>query len=190
MHSRLTTLFPSLVPLLLLLSLFILIPSCCHAEEPPTHSLTTSSPQALLFDPPSGWHHAEKPGDSPYVKLFIVGTGKKNYPPSINLCIEPYSGSLTDYMKRVQKINQEEGGTWKDLGSLQTPAGKGNLSQLDVLTQFGTVRMLHFILVDNGHAYILTAAALREEFPLNYKDFFTAIRSLRFGSVPPSVTSP
>lgn len=161
----------SLFFLSLLLLTSILTP-CSGAEE------------ALLFDPPNGWHQAENPDNSPYLKLFIVGTGKKGYPPSINICIEPFRGTLQDYMKLVQKINKEEGGVWKDLGAFETPAGKGDLSQLDVQTQFGLLRMLHFILVANEHAYIFTATARREEFAANYKDFFASLRSLRFGKLP------
>lgn len=163
-------LFP-LLPLLLLL--LTSSPSLCRGAE-----------EALLFDPPSGWHQAENPDDSPYLKLFIVGTGKKGYPPSINICIEPFRGTLPEYMKLVQKINQKEGGVWKDLGAFETPAGKGNLSQLDITTQFGPLRMLHFILVDHEHAYIFTATARREEFAAHYKDFFASLRSLRFGTLP------
>lgn len=173
-------------------SLLLLCLSCSHQvavkdvepiiyQEAPPQSIT--QPQALLFDPPAGWYHAEKP-DSPYVKLFIVGTGQKGYPPSINLCIEPFKGSLQEYLKIVQKINQEEGGIWKDLGSCQTPAGKGDLSQLDVMTPYGALRMLHFIMADGDNTYIFTATARRDEFFLYYKDFFTAIQSLRFGSLP------
>lgn len=174
--------FHLLSSLLLLLGLSVSSPSFCYGA--PSLPESASPVEALLFDAPTGWRHAETPADSPYVKIFIVGTGKKGYPPSINLCIEPFSGSLQEYIKRVQKINQEEGGTWKDLGAFQTPAGKGDLSQLDLITQFGPVRMLHFILVDKGHAYIFTAAARRDEFSLYYKEFFAAIRSLRFGELP------
>lgn len=152
-------------------------------QTEPEAQPVTEMPEALLFDPPAGWQHAEKP-ESPYVKFFIVGTGKKGYPPSINLCIEPFKGTLPEYLKIVQEINQEEGGTWKDLGSCQTPAGKGDLSQLDIVTQYGALRMLHFIMVDKGYTYILTATARRDEFSFYYKDFFAAIHSLRFGALP------
>lgn len=146
----------------------------CHA----------AAAEALLFDPPSGWHQAENPDESPYLKLFIVGTGKRGYPPSINICIEPFRGTLPEYLKLVQKINKEEGGVWKDLGAFETAAGKGDLSQLDIKTPFGPLRMLHYILVDHQHAYIFTATARREEFAANYKDFFASLRSLRFGKLP------
>jgi hypothetical protein len=44
------------------------------------------------------------------------------------------------------------------------------------------VRLLQLILLKNGHAYILTAAALKEDFPDYYKVFQTAFRSLTLTS--------
>ncbi len=52
--------------------------------------------------------------------------------------------------------------------------------QLDTKTEWGNVRMMHVMLVKNGTVYILTAAALQEEFPEFYKDFFNAMKTLRF----------
>jgi hypothetical protein len=46
-------------------------------------------------------------------------------------------------------------------------------------TQWGRVKMMHVILLKKGVIYILTAAALLEEFPKFYKDFFNSLRSLR-----------
>lgn len=76
-------------------------------------------------------------------------------------------------------MNAAKGYEWKDLGTIQTQAGTGNLSQADTKTQWGNVRLMHVILIKNGNIYILTASALKEEFSIFYNEFFAAMRSLR-----------
>lgn len=141
-------------------------------------AIDTKSPGAVYFTPPEGWRQAEAKSLSPNVKIMVVGKGKGEFPPSINLAVEPYKGTLKDYLKIVKSINAAKGGDWKDLGKIRTDAGEGSLSQLDTKMQWGDVRMLHTIVSKNNTIYIMTAAALREEFPAYYKQFFDAMRSL------------
>ena len=135
---------------------------------------------SLQFTPPQGWRYADSTQLPQSVKLMVVGKGAHYFPPSINLGMEQYSGTLKDYLKRVKEINKAEGNVWKDLGSIQTPAGLGSLSQADRKTEWGEVRMLHLILSKEGVIYILNASALKEEFPRFYQDFFAAFQSLHF----------
>lgn len=140
--------------------------------------LNTSTPGAVYFTPPAGWRQADSTTISPTIKILVVGKGKKDFPPSINLAVEPYKGTLNDYLKLVKKINLSKGGSWKDLGKIQTEAGEGSLSQLDTKTAWGNTRMLHTIVLRDNTIYIMTAAALQEEFSSYYKSFFDSMRSL------------
>ncbi len=179
------------VSLLLLLGGSLLSASWAHSTPvaPPPETLTAPSTEiseeveALLFTPPQGWGSAD-PKDLPgSVKVMVVGSGSDTFPPSINLGMESYKGTTKDYLKIVKAINESQNAEWKNLGALHTEAGKANLSQVDMQTNWGTVRLMHVILVKQGYAYIMTAAALRDEFPRFYSDFFKAMRSLRFGKV-------
>jgi hypothetical protein len=137
---------------------------------------------AVIFTPPSGWHLADPKSLPPSVKVMVVGKGEREFPPSINLGTEKYSGTLKQYLKRIKEINDSQGAVWKDLGKIRTQAGEASLSQVDTQTQWGNVRMMHAILKKEDMVYILTAASLKEEFPKHYKYFFNSLRSLRFNA--------
>ncbi len=140
---------------------------------------TVQEPGAVMFTPPEGWFLADPKALPPNVKVMVVGKGSKDYPPSMNLSIEKFSGTLKQYLKIVKAINENKGDEWKDLGSIRTEAGDASLSQVDTKSKWGTERLMHVIFLKNGTVYILTAAALKEEFPKFYKDFFNSMRSLR-----------
>ncbi len=137
-------------------------------------------PGSVMFNPPDGWHLANPKALPPSVKLMVVGSGNNDFPPSINLGTEKIEGDLKNYLKTIKSINDSQGSDWKDLGTIRTQAGTASLSQVDAKTEWGEVRMMHVILVKETTAYILTAAALKEEFPKFYKEFFKSMRSLRF----------
>ncbi len=151
------------------------------ASLPPSSSslVDTNEPGALLFTPPEGWMMADSAALPPSVKAMVIGQGANEFPPSINLAVEPFKGSLKDYLKTIKAINDSQGAEWKDLGTIRTEAGNASLSQVDSKTEWGDVRMMHVVLVKNDNAFILTAAALKEEFPRFYKDFFRSLRSVR-----------
>lgn len=131
------------------------------------------------FTPPQGWRFSTSQPLPDNIQTMVVGKGQHEFPPSMNLGVEYYGGTLKDYLKVVKAINEAQGSEWKDLGTIRTEAGEASLSQQDMKTNWGDVREMHVILVKNGTVYILTAAALKEEFPKFYKDFFLAMRSLR-----------
>lgn len=133
----------------------------------------------VSFNPPVGWGQAETSSQLSTVKVMVIGKGEHAYPPSMNLATQPYRGTLKDYLKLVKERNDAKGDEWKDLGMIKTNAGNASLSQVDSKTEWGETRQMHVILLKNGNIYILTASALKEEFPKFYKQFFTAMRSLK-----------
>ncbi len=102
-----------------------------------------------------------------------------NLPPSMNLGTETFDGTLKDYLKIVKNVNDARHAEWKELGTIRTEAGNASLSQADIKTEWGDVRMMHVIMLHDGTVYILTAAALKEEFPNFYKDFFKSMTTLK-----------
>lgn len=138
----------------------------------------------LTFSPPQGWRTADKTALPPSVKIMVVGQGNHTFPPSVNLGTEKYKGTLKEYLNMIKEINHSQGADWKDLGTIKTLAGNASLSQVDSKTEWGEVRMMHTIMVRDGNAYVLTCAALKDEFPTFYKDFFSAMRSLNFANDP------
>lgn len=133
--------------------------------------------QEATFVPPQGWRLAEHDKLPPHVEVMVMGEGKLEFPPSINLSTEPYTGTLQQYLQIVKKINNKHGSEWKDLGKIKTTAGEASLSQADSVSKWGPVRMMHVILVKDGTVYILTAASLKNEFSSHYKQFFESFRS-------------
>lgn len=133
----------------------------------------------VMFTPPESWQLADTKTLPASIKLMVVGKGSKPFPPSMNLSTEPYTGTLKQYLKRVKSINESQGDAWKDLGNIKTEAGNASLSQVDLKSEWGTVRMMHVIFLHEGTAHILTASALQEEFHEFYDQFFNALKSLR-----------
>lgn len=150
---------------------FLLITIAVFAED--------SSIQ-LALTPPPNWRMAETKELPKHVKVLIVGKGKHSMPPSINLGYEIFSGSLKDYLKIIKNFNQSQGDPWVDLGTIETQAGQASLSQVEITTQWGPIKEMHVILARNGIIYIVTAAALKEEFSSFYPLFLEAFRSLHF----------
>ncbi len=155
--------------------LLLALCSCVVAEQ----SQEGGIPGTVSFDPPTGWRLADSTKLPGSVKIMVIGKGKTEFPPSMNLGIDRHEGTLKTYLAKIKEINTSQGIEWKDLGTIQTEAGTASLSQIDTTTEWGDVRLMHTILLADGQAYILTASALKEEFPLFYKDFFAAMRSLK-----------
>lgn len=140
----------------------------------------------IQFTPPEGWRMADKKDLPKHVLALVIGKGKEDFPPSMNLGYDPFSGSMKDYLKVIKEINLSQGCILKDLGTISTGAGDASLSQFDEKTEWGEVRQMHAILIHEGVAYILTASALKEEFPKFYQQFFKAMQSLRIDAGTPS----
>lgn len=139
----------------------------------------TQNLDLVQFTPPQGWRFAEGQTKLKNVHSIVVGQGQHEFPPSLTLGVEQYPGTLKEYLKIVKTLSGAHGGDWKDLGTIRTEAGEASLSQEDTKSVWGDLRMMHVILAKNGSVYILTAAALKEEFPQFYPEFFNSMRSLR-----------
>lgn len=137
---------------------------------------------AILIDIPSNW---SLPNASvklpPHVLLLTVGQGQHPFPPSLNVAAQPYKGTIKQYLKNVKAINEARGDEWKDLGNIRTESGSASLSQVNSKSEWGETRSMHVILLKNEQIYILTASALKDEFPKFYKEFFASMRSIRIG---------
>lgn len=164
-----------LIPLSFLL--FSSLTAASATEKPITLPIQQ---EHLQFNPPAGWRNAENTDLPQQVQLMVVGKGASEFPPSLSLATENYSGTVKQYLKIVKELSISKGHTWKDLGSIRTEAGNASLSQTDSPSQWGDIKMMHVILKKNGTIYILTAAALKDEFPKFYKEIFASLRSLRF----------
>jgi len=140
----------------------------------------TEQNETLQFTPPPEWRNSDNTALPTHVKLMIVGKGTQEFPPSISIATENYSGTIKQYLKVIKDLNTSKGQEWRDLGTLKTGAGNTSLSQTDSKSQWGDIRMMHVILKKNGIVYIVTAAALKEEFHKFYKEIFNALRSLHF----------
>lgn len=140
----------------------------------------SQKPGECFFSPPESWWIVDPSLLPSSVKILIKAPEQNKYPPSINLVTDHCGCDLKTYLKKIKAINQADALPWRDLGTIETAAGVASLSQLDTDTNWGQVRMMHAILVQEGTAHILTCAALKEEFPKHYETFFSAMKSLRF----------
>lgn len=144
------------------------------------HVLSAEDYGLMQFDAPSGWRYADLKEYPKSVQMVLVGKGAHTFPPQLILNTEPFEGALSDYLKIVKDYNISQKTEWKDLGTIRTEAGEGSLSQVDVMTEWGMVRMMHFIMLRDNTVFILNASALKEEFAAYYHDFFHSMRSLKY----------
>ncbi|MGA8163853.1 MAG: hypothetical protein WB791_02375 [Waddliaceae bacterium] len=155
-----------------------------HAQSIAADQQIVKEPGAVIFRPPTGWRVADSQALPPRTQVMVVGPKEGDFPPSINLSTEKFDGSLKDYLKIIKEINDSQQSEWKDLGKIRTKAGEASLSQTDAATEWGVIRMMHAILLKNGVIHILTAAALKMDFPKHYKEFFESLRSLQIHEDP------
>lgn len=167
-----------------LLMLLVLIMNCypLNGTEEKTNPEPTQAADEkvnnITFTPPTGWRQVDKNTLSPSILAMVVGKGSHELPPSINLAFQNESGTLKQFLRFVKEVNQADGVEWKDLGQIKTLAGNASLSQLEIRTEWGVIQEMQVIYVKDNTAYILTAGALKDEFPKFYKDFFASLRSL------------
>jgi hypothetical protein len=117
------------------------------------------------FVPPPGWEIAQLKNPSPHVKVGFIGKGSTDFRPSINLATEEeVDVSLKEYVKAVKELQISDPSTkWRDLGTLPMKAGTGRLVEMSSTGPFGEIKIFQAMFVDEGTAYILTAAALKED---------------------------
>ena len=146
------------------------------------------SAQIPLFTPPLNWQCAEPKNASDYVQVGFVGAGSTPFRPSVSLSTEEIDSSLKEYVKAVKELHLADPGTaWRDLGKFSMVAGTGRLVEISSSSPWGPVKILQAIFVLDGKmAYILTATALKKEFPLLQKEILQSLQSL---SLQPSLVS-
>jgi hypothetical protein len=131
------------------------------------------------FNVPSGWNSVAADRLPTHVETAFIGKRQSEVPPTLNLARESISSSQEEYLRAIKKLCIEQGREWKSLGTVDTASGTALLGQSEMQCEWGTVRMLQAILVEEQMAHILTASALQEEFADHYEQFFQAIRSLK-----------
>ena len=118
-------------------------------------------------------------GSSQVKMAFVKKEKKEGFCPSLNLAVENVEGTLNEYLNDVRAIyEQDRKNHWRKLGKVRTAAGEAQLTEIDTMSTLGSVRMLQLILLKEGRAYILTAAAQKNEFSTYYRDFQEAFHSL------------
>ena len=142
------------------------------------YSLNGHASEAI-FTVPKGWASVEREQLPSNIECLVVGSSKTSFPPSINLSTENFKGSLEDYLNIVKNISKEEGSKFKKLGQIETHAGTASLSQTDLNTEYGKVRLMHAMLLHNETMYILTTSALSKEYVAFYPLFFHTMQSFQ-----------
>lgn len=131
------------------------------------------------FQPPSEWIAVKSGDPSDRGMIAFIGKAKKDVPPSLSFTTESTELSLREYVKAVKEIHESDlHVAWRDLGEFTFRAGKGRLGEICNPTPHGEMKILQAILVQNGCAYILTGAALKDEFSEHRAALVAAIRSL------------
>jgi len=142
-------------------------------------AVETMTSLQCFFIPPENWDIADPRSLSPKVKIAFLKNNGKGFSPSINLAVEDTDVSLADYLKAVKAIHeQDRNNHWRSLGKVRTASGLAQLTEIDSTSEWGPVRILQLILMKDKRAYVLTAAALKEEMSNYYKDIQSSFRSL------------
>jgi hypothetical protein len=131
------------------------------------------------FCPPKGWEIATPESKATHVMLGFIGPNKNGFSPSLNLAVESVGDlSISDYIKAVKAIHERSPQNhFRQLGKIRTRAGESTLTEIDTKTEWGDVRLMQMIFLKDKIAYILTAAALKEEFGSLTRDFQRAFQS-------------
>ncbi len=131
------------------------------------------------FIPPDGWECVHPQQLDSYIQIAFLGKGQSDLRPSLNLAVEEIDIPLNKYIKAVREIHETEMKVaWRDLGPFTFKSGKGRLAEITSATPLGEIKMLQGIFVQEGHAYILTGAVLKEDFSAWQNSLLNALHSL------------
>jgi hypothetical protein len=148
---------------------------------PPTESIAppVQKPYYCYFIPPKGWDLADKSKMSPRVKICFLGKSSNTILPSVNLATEKVNVSLKAYIDIIKSdCEKDPNCSWRDLGKYNTPLGEGRLTEREMKIRGSVSRQVQLIVIKDNRAYVLTAAALKEEFSSHYKTFEAVLKSL------------
>lgn len=138
-------------------------------------------PEWCYLIPPADWEIASTSPCSENPRVAFVKKTKSSFRPSLNLTTEPVRTSVEEYLKAVEKLHAADRQTeWRHLGQIQTLHGPAELTQLDIKAEWGDVRMLQLILIRHQNAYVVTAASLKKDFSLHYRDFYSVFQNIQF----------
>lgn len=141
----------------------------------------TKNPECAFFDPPNGWGLVDARELPKSVCLMAVGEKNHGHAPSIYLATEKYQGTMNRYLKLAKEIALSHGGKWRDLGTMETEAGKARISQVESELSWGTNCMLHAFVLHEGTMHIITASAPKKDFGSYESLFLPVIQSMRLG---------
>jgi len=145
----------------------------------PEEMMKEAAHAICFFIPPDGWECAQPKNRGAPIQIGFVGKGKSDFHPSLNLATEAIDVSLKEYLKAVRTIHETEMNVkWRDLGPFTFRTGIGRLTEITSQCPMGEVKMLQGILIQDGTAYILTGAVLKEEFLDQQNAILSAMRSL------------
>lgn len=141
--------------------------------------LLTEAKTYSYFSPPKNWEIATPENTATHVKIGFIGPSKNGFSASLNLATEQVGDlSLPDYIKAVRAIYERSPhNRWRQLGKIRTKAGESSLTEIDTKTEWGDIRLMQMIYLKDKVAYIITAAALKEEFGSLTRDFQRAFQS-------------
>jgi hypothetical protein len=136
------------------------------------------------FIPPSEWEAMHPSLLKGCTEIGFIGKGDGDLLPSVNLAIEEgVNIPLAAYVAAVKKIHEANPNKkWRDLGKTTLPGGVAELTEIEEKIPQGDLRMFQLLLLRKGAAYIITASALKEEFPKFSQAFQKSLRSITFTS--------
>jgi hypothetical protein len=141
-------------------------------------TIDTSESLIPLISPPKSWELIQGKSLSPRVEVGFVKKASSGLCPSINLAVEEINCSEHQYIQAVKKLYEEDRDTrWRDLGQIQTRIGKGKLTEIDMPSKWGPIRMVQLIFIHSKKAYIVTAAAPKKEFAKYHSEFDECLSS-------------
>ncbi len=142
---------------------------------------TRGNDSIYITHPPKGWECINDPQQLPQkVKIIFVGSGQGNNPftPSINLATEATTLSLNEYIAQAKAYHEGRAGTRCNLiGPIQTNVGPAQLLQIERASQWGDIRFLQAVYIQDSEAYVITATCLKSDFPTLSSQIFKAIQS-------------
>jgi hypothetical protein len=151
---------------------------------------TLFSGQICYFVPPEKWEIAQPKDQTGYLQVGFVNTSYSSYLPRVSLATEDDAGtSVKEYVKQVKELQKTDPSIkeWRDLGPLKMQGGMGRLIEMQSSCALGDIKIMQAILLKNQTAYILTASALKKDFPSVQSQVLKTFQSL---TLIPDLTAP
>lgn len=160
-------------------------PPPAKKHEETSNQISKGEKNHYYVMPPKGWECINDKAQLPAkVELVLIGTGKGQFTPSINLATEKTELTIEAYIKLAKDYHESQGETLcRSLGTLETREGQAHLLQIDRKTGWGIVRFVQAALIKDGCAYVITATCLQEDFNEFASQFLKSIQSFAINSV-------